>query len=53
MTDTLTFTKRVAKSGRGYLVWIPKDIIDFLNIKKDDTVEMKIRRLKKSKGDKK
>ncbi|HLD87520.1 MAG TPA: hypothetical protein VJB12_05670 [Candidatus Nanoarchaeia archaeon] len=43
----LVFVKRVAKSGRGYLVWIPKDVTDFLDIAKDDTVEIRIRRLSK------
>ena len=47
MTEELTFTKKVAKSGRGYLVWIPKDIADFLSLDEKSTVELKIRKLKK------
>lgn len=49
MTKILTFTKRVAKSGRGYLVWIPKDVVDFIPLKKDDTVEIKLKKLVKKK----
>ncbi|MBS3131336.1 hypothetical protein J4212_02790 [Candidatus Woesearchaeota archaeon] len=49
MTDELTFTKRVAKSGRGYLIWIPKDVVDFAEIKEDDTVEIKIKKLERKK----
>lgn len=48
-TEELTFTKRVAKSGRGYLVWIPKDVAEFLGIKENDTVEIKIKKLRKLK----
>lgn len=50
MTDSLTFTKRVAKSGRGYLVWIPKDVADFLELNEDSTVEMAIKKLDKRKN---
>jgi antitoxin component of MazEF toxin-antitoxin module len=42
MENQLTFTKRIAKSGRGYLVWIPKDVTDFLKISKESTVEIQI-----------
>jgi len=49
MAKELTFTKRVAKSGRGYLVWIPKDIVDFMPLDKDDYVEIKIKKLGKKK----
>ncbi|MBS3103241.1 hypothetical protein J4458_07400 [Candidatus Woesearchaeota archaeon] len=49
MTKELTFTKRIAKSGRGYLIWIPKDVVDFIPLKEDDTVEIKIKRLVKGK----
>jgi len=45
--EELTFAKRVAKSGRGYLVWLPKDVTDFLEIKKDEYVEIKIKKLRK------
>lgn len=48
MTDEkVVFVKKVAKSGRGYLVWLPKDVTDFLNISEKDTVELTIRKLKK------
>jgi|TARA_B100002003_G_C13738395_1_gene368441 antitoxin component of MazEF toxin-antitoxin module len=49
MTKILTFTKRVAKSGRGYLIWIPKDVVDFIPLKEDDTVEIKLKKLEKKK----
>jgi len=38
----------VARSGRGILLWIPKDVSDFLDIDKDSTVEVKIQKLEKS-----
>ena len=49
MAKELTFTKRVAKSGRGYLIWIPKDVTDFISLEEDDTVEIKIKKLVKKK----
>ena len=49
MTKELTFTKRIAKSGRGYLVWIPKDVVNFISLEKDDTVEIKLKKLIKKK----
>lgn len=51
MTKILTFVKRVAKSGRGYLVWLPKDVTDFLSIDENSTVEIKIKKLKKEAKD--
>ena len=48
MTEPLSFIKRVAKSGRGFLIWIPKDVSDYMSLKEDDTVEVKIRKLKKN-----
>lgn len=45
--EPLSFIKRVAKSGRGFLIWIPKDVSDYIALKEDDTVEIKIRKLKK------
>ena len=44
--EELTFTKRVAKSGRGLLVWIPKDVSDYLKMNEDSVVEIKIKKLK-------
>ena len=44
--EELTFTKRVAKSGRGLLVWIPKDVSDYLEMNEDSVVEIKIKKLK-------
>lgn len=47
--EEVIFTKRVAKSGRGLLVWIPKDVSDFMALDEDSVVEIKIKKL----GDKK
>ena len=49
MTKEITFIKRVAKSGRGYLIWIPKDVVDFIPIEKNDFVEIKIKKLGRKK----
>jgi len=49
MTKILTFTKRVAKSGRGYLIWIPKDVVDFVPLNEDDVIEVKIKKLGRKK----
>ena len=48
-SEELTFTKRVAKSGRGMLVWIPKDVSDYLAMDENSVVEIKIRKLKGAK----
>ena len=47
MTKELIFTKQVARSGRGFLVWIPKDIVDFLKLDERTYVETSVRELKK------
>lgn len=47
MTKDLTFVKRVAKSGRGFLIWIPKDVTDYLDLDENSYVEIKIKKLKK------
>ena len=52
MTE-LTFVKRVAKSGRGYLIWSPKDIVDFSGIDQDSVVEIKLNKLEKQENGKK
>ena len=49
MTKELTFTKRVARSGRGYLIWIPKDVADFMPLQTNDFVEIKIKKLGRKK----
>ncbi len=43
--EEVVFTKRVAKSGRGLLVWIPKDVSDFMRLDGDSVVEIKIKKL--------
>ena len=45
MTEPVIFTKKAALSRTGYLVWIPKDVVDFLKITKDNVVEMGVRKL--------
>lgn len=47
MTNYFTFTKRVAASGSGYLVWIPKNVVDFLSIDENTFLEAKVCRLNK------
>ncbi len=42
-----TFIKKVAKSGRGFLIWIPKDVTDYLDIDEKAYVEIEIKKLKK------
>lgn len=43
----LVFTKRVAHSGQGYLVWIPKNIADFLSLTNESYLSVKVRKLQK------
>lgn len=45
MSEDIVFTKRVSKSGKGYLVWIPKDVSLFLGIDESITLELKIKSL--------
>jgi|TARA_Y100000310_G_C20551702_1_gene748417 hypothetical protein len=44
-----TFTKKVVKSGRGYMLWIPKDVVELMSIKNEAIVEVKLKKLKKEK----
>ena len=39
MTKRVVFTKRAARSGKGYLVWIPKDVVSALNLDKDTYIQ--------------
>ena len=43
----LTFTKRCSRSGSGYLVWIPKHIVEFLKLSQNSYVEASCRNLKR------
>ena len=43
MTDELFFTKKVVKTNTAYIVWIPKDIVDYLKLKKNSFIEAKIK----------
>lgn len=45
MTTEAVFTKRVARSGSGRLVWIPKDIATLLGLEDADIVEIRMKRL--------
>jgi len=45
MTYTPIFIKKVAKSGRGYLFWIPKDVSDFLSISSTSMIEFVIKKV--------
>lgn len=49
MTQEVPFTKRVCKSGRGYLLWIPKDVVSFLSLNDKSIVEVRIKKLIKNK----
>jgi len=46
MTE-LTFAKMPARSGKGYLAWIPKHIVEFLKLSEKSYVEVSMRNLKK------
>ena len=41
------FIKSVCKSGRGYLLWIPKDVVDYLSLENKSIVEVRLKKLKK------
>ena len=43
MTERLSFTKKVVKTSTGFIVWIPKDIIDFLALDETSLIEADIR----------
>ncbi len=47
MTDEIVFTKRVAASGSGFLVWIPKNVSDYLVLKEGDYLSCTARLLEK------
>ena len=42
MKLALPFVKRVAQSGKACLVWIPKDVSDFLSVQPNLLLEFKI-----------
>jgi antitoxin component of MazEF toxin-antitoxin module len=48
MMGSVTFTKRVARSGRGYLVWIPKDVVEYLGLDERTTIEVRILKLERA-----
>ncbi len=50
MTTEAVFTKRVARSGTGLLVWVPKDIAVLLQLSKADIVQIRMRRLSRGDG---
>jgi len=45
--EGVPFIKKVCKSGRGYLLWIPKDVVDFLSLEDKSIVEVRLKKLKK------
>jgi antitoxin component of MazEF toxin-antitoxin module len=45
----IVFTKRLAKSGKSYIVCIPKDIVKFLDLQGENIVQLKIKALRKKK----
>lgn len=44
MTDKegVPFIKKVCKSGRGYILWIPKDVVNYFSLKDKDIVEVRL-----------
>jgi len=40
-----TFTKRIAKSGTGYLIWIPRDVARLLSLNEKTIVEVRLNKL--------
>jgi len=44
--EGVPFVKRVCKSGRGYLLWIPKDVVDLLLLKDNSIVEVRLNKRK-------
>lgn len=44
----ITYTRKVAKSGNSFLVRIPKDIVDLLEIDENTVVEVTLRILGKN-----
>lgn len=38
--DHITFTKKIVKSSNGFLIWIPKDIIELIKLEHNSTVEI-------------
>lgn len=47
------FTKKVAKSRKSYLIWIPRDEVDFLDINENTFLRVGLKKLKKRKEKKK
>jgi antitoxin component of MazEF toxin-antitoxin module len=45
----ITYTRKVAKSGKSFLMRIPKDIVDLLEIDEDTVVEVTLRVVGKNK----
>jgi hypothetical protein len=45
--EGVPFIKSVCKSGRGYLLWIPKDVVDYLSLENKSIVEVRLKKLKK------
>jgi len=39
------FIKRVTKSGKGYIIWIPKDVVNLLKLNEKSFLEVKIKKL--------
>ena len=45
MTERLSFTKKTVKTNTSYIIWIPKDIINFLSLNKNSFTEIDIRHI--------
>ena len=42
MTNSATFTKRVALSRNSFVIWIPRDVARLLRLTPQDTLEVKV-----------
>jgi antitoxin component of MazEF toxin-antitoxin module len=49
----VSFIKKVVKSRNSYLLWIPKDEAEFLNINDSDFVKVSLEKINKEKKEKK
>jgi hypothetical protein len=46
MTHEATFTKRIGASRENCVIWIPKDVVTLLQLKKTDIIEVRIKKLR-------
>jgi hypothetical protein len=44
MTIPIRFQKKLSRSGNGWLIWLPKKLVDFLSLDEGSYVEMSARK---------